>query len=84
MSAALKAHMRLIETTPRERITTHQRSYSPPRMQGRSYPNGFPRDMLEEFKSLVDRGYTYSQIRKRMQIGPRTYYRLRIVIVGMK
>lgn len=83
MSAALKAHIRLLESLPRERVTTHERKYAE-RGPGKTYPAGFPKYLIDEFQQMTERGIGYTEIRRRLQIGPRTYYKLRILIVGRK
>lgn len=76
MSPALRAHLRLLEATPRERIHTHERQFHDG-AQGKRYPNGIPHFMVDEYARLRAKGMTIETIRATMQIGLPTLRRIR-------
>jgi hypothetical protein len=71
MNAALAAHIRILESMPRERIRTHERPREEPK-QGTRYKAGIPASMVDDYKDLKRAGLKYDEIRAQLGIGTKT------------
>lgn len=79
MTAAMQAHLRLLERTPRERIHTHIRSYRD-RMQGQRLGK-VPIALLQEVKALRDEGLPMTKIMRDLKMGEKLYKRIERLIL---
>ena len=65
MSPALRAHHRLLETTPKERIRTHERTNFDDR---RGWPTMISKPLIERYRALKAAGAKYKEIRKELHV----------------
>lgn len=71
MNAAIAAHIRILESMPRERIRTHERPQAEPK-QGTRYKAGIPASIVEDYKDLKRAGLKYDQVRAQLGVGTKT------------
>jgi hypothetical protein len=79
-----RAHLRILETLPRERIRTHTRPEAPPdereaakQRQQLGVPVEITREMLMHFAQMKRSGARYIEIKHSLRVSVRTMARLR-------
>ena len=82
MTEAQRAHQRLLETMPRERIRTHQRAeavakVAAQRRRASGMPTGIPRELLERYVRLRNAGRRFLDMKSELCVSTRTMVRLR-------
>lgn len=79
MIEALRAHIRMLETVPRERIRTHHHQPLPERIQGK-HLGEIPEGLIEEVKRHLATGASREVICRELRMGDRLYRRIRTTI----
>jgi hypothetical protein len=74
MTRAQKAHLRLLEQPLPRR--THYRILAEEPNQGRRYGAELPKPLIDEYRALKSRGFTYTDIRPMLGIGSKTMRRI--------
>jgi hypothetical protein len=73
-SAQKAAHLRLLEQPLPRR--THYRQLAAEPNQGRRYGAELPPPLIDEYRALKSRGFTYTDIRPMLGIGSKTMRRI--------
>ncbi len=80
MNPAIAAHIRLLESTPRERIHTHHRAFIERRQGVRV--GTVPQYLIDDTIRLMAAKKTRKEILDELGIGERLYYRIARIIRG--